>query len=90
MLPYFIVWAVLAFGALSYSRKLSNELSISLFILLVCFIGFRYQVGGDWYGYFDYIYRYYGQPFALLLLDPEPGYAFFNWLAASFGGSIYC
>lgn len=52
-------------------------------------IGLRYQVGGDWGAYLSIYESIYFQPLIPALSLTDPGYAFFNWLAARLGTGIW-
>lgn len=57
--------------------------------LLTLAIGFRYQVGGDWFNYLNHYDRYYWYRLIDVLTASDPGYVFINWLAIQFGWGIY-
>lgn len=56
-----------------------------IMILLWLFIGFRYEVGGDWAGYIDVFNQINSYPF---VLGRDFGYYVLNILAAKFGFGI--
>lgn len=58
-------------------------------LILVCAIGFRIEVGGDWYAYlgiFNYVKL---RSFAWALRVTDPGYAFINWEVGRMGLRIW-
>jgi hypothetical protein len=57
--------------------------------LLVATIGFRYEVGGDWFNYLGHLAEDSGQPLGALLVQRDPGYKFITWLSVSLGWGIY-
>jgi hypothetical protein len=59
------------------------------FILLTFFIGFRYNVGGDWDTYQEYVYEMEGQSLVLALAFGDPAYSLLNWIGANYLGGIY-
>lgn len=62
------------------------------FLLLVLGIGFRYQVGGDWFQYIDIIdsMRGVGLTDAVSNLRNDFFYTFLNWVSANFDiGGVY-
>lgn len=74
----------------------SNQLNKSFFfnpnwllayIALTLFIGFRYQVGADWYAYQEQVELMTGEEYSLFYRDPA--YSTLNWLGANLGGNIY-
>uniref|UniRef100_UPI00405647B5 EpsG family protein n=1 Tax=Candidatus Electrothrix sp. TaxID=2170559 RepID=UPI00405647B5 len=89
MWPYWLMYAIPAFVALSNS---SRERSWPPWLLLGLFftisIGFRFHVGGDWNNYLPYYDREIGRAFT----DPitgDPGYVLLNRLMAQWGWKIY-
>ena len=60
VLPYFLFWFVFVFPALYALRRISNSVFLCLVLFLTILIGFRVQVGGDWYNYFGYLERSFG------------------------------
>ncbi|MDH3580654.1 MAG: EpsG family protein [Hyphomicrobiales bacterium] len=93
MLPYWFLFLVPAFAALSErsSGLLRRPFAVSwllIWSLFTILIGLRYQVGGDWGGY-ERIFRYSSYlTFDEVLLRGDPGYIFLNWLAAKAGYDI--
>ncbi len=93
MLPYWLLFLVPAFAALSErsSGLLRSRFAFSwllIWSLLTVLIGFRYQVGGDW-GSYQRIFRYSSfLTFDEALLRDDPGYILLNWLAAKAGYDI--
>lgn len=51
-------------------------------------IGFRFQVGGDWFSYLGYLYRAQGATLVDTLAGKDPGYQLFNWISAWMGWGI--
>jgi hypothetical protein len=62
---------------------------ISIFILLVLMVGFRFQVGGDWLTYLENIDTVTGMSLQEALTQGDPAYSLLNWLAAETGLWIY-
>lgn len=61
---------------------------LSFFILAFLFVGLRYQVGSDWYGY-ERIFEFgTTNTLAIALTRSEPGYMLLNWLSAKLGLSV--
>ena len=93
MLPYWLLFLVPAFAALSErsSGLLRSRFAFSwllIWSLLTVLIGFRYQVGGDW-GSYQRIFRYSSfLTFDEALLRDDPGYILLNWFAAKAGYDI--
>ena len=60
------------------------------FCLLVLLIGFRYEVGGDWFSYLRMVEDYDGALLKnSLSLGSDPGYNFLNWVGGNVWGGIY-
>ena len=95
MWPYWMLYsipALLVFFVLGSGRRL--QLSPSFWMVLggffVFFIGFRYQVGGDWGSYLRHYDSAVGKSWIeAIVLGKDPGYAFVNWLMAKWGLQIY-
>ena len=89
MWPYWLIF-ILPLAGVSAQKRTSNERLAwyFLFSVLVLFIGFRYQVGGDWGNYLRHFenVRYLKLSDALALDDPA--YYVLNWVAADLGLSI--
>lgn len=58
------------------------------FLLIVCFIGLRFEVGGDWDAYLTHFNRVSSLGFIQVLLLNDPGYQVLSYIADAFGGSI--
>lgn len=52
-------------------------------------IGFRFEVGGDWFSYLGYLERITNVTFTSVLLMSDPGYQLLNYIASNIGGGIY-
>jgi hypothetical protein len=92
MWPYWMVYLTLAFPAMMASRpvKQSRHLKwLSVGILLVLFIGFRHQVGGDWGSYLLHFRMADYYSLAETTFRSDPGYALLNWWASGQGFEIY-
>jgi hypothetical protein len=94
VIAYWILFAVPAVAALFEPSRAgltrNREAGLAVFSLfLVAMIGFRYQVGGDWFSYLDQ-FRELGQlSLRELATAGDPGYALLNWLSARIGGDIW-
>ena len=89
MIPYFLSWALLAFPALSGSRRWRQSTGVALLVFFTLFIGLRDQVGGDWFNYLPFVELALGIPFGDVLQQDEAGYALFNWFGANWGGGLF-
>ncbi|WP_180033616.1 EpsG family protein [Acinetobacter sp. YH12233] len=82
MYIYFLIWfsIVLTNFIVNYKTPLSKIFFFLFLIFLIFFIGFRYEVGGDWENYFSIYkdFKYLGFTEAMFIMDP--GYSFLNLL----------
>ena len=101
---YWLLFSIPAFFALIGSKRLlsnpDNSYSLHLdpiWLLIICLltlvIGFRFEVGGDWYAYLR-MYRHvfetqdsFGSDLGFLIAG-DPGYLFLNWISAKLNGGI--
>jgi hypothetical protein len=58
-------------------------------VLLAMVIGLRFEVGGDWQAYNDYLDRATGLSFLQAVPNDDLGYDILNWIGANVGGGIY-
>ncbi|WP_269801908.1 EpsG family protein [Zobellella maritima] len=58
-------------------------------LLLALVVGLRFEVGGDWFNYFRYIWMVQSQSLGQVLAMSDPGYMLFNWLGVQSGWGIY-
>jgi hypothetical protein len=97
MWPYWLLFLVPAFQALTKLRKLTPSLPAkqrpvrwpTIFFLLTVMIGFRHEVGGDWGAYLLQLERVKNESFFGTLTDGDPAFNLLNWLAAESGLGIY-
>jgi hypothetical protein len=94
MLPYWLMFGLLAAGALFYGEPKANRSSLLVVVaalFLIAMIGFRYRVGGDWGQYRD-IFEFIGKlPLgkALSVSNSDPAYSLINWIGWQFGLQIW-
>ena len=104
MLLYWMLFYIPAFFALvGHQRKKKNTdpysihlnaLWLILIIFLTLFIGFRIEVGGDWYAYLR-VYQgmsrqeNFFDTDIVFLIGADPGYLFVNWISGQFNWGIY-
>jgi len=67
------------------------SLAFKLFaFLLVVVVGFRHEVGGDWFNYLKPVEFALEQTlFEGMMSSGDPAYGLLNWVAANFGGGLY-
>ena len=91
--PYYVLFGLWLIGTIHFARSSENTNSNRLFavacVLTALMIGLRYQVGGDWEPYLNIYDSIYFQPLIPALGLSDPGYAFFNWLAARLDTGIW-
>ena len=95
MLPYWILFAYFAGGALAGPAQPSpNQPQRRTYLLLgllltAIMIGTRFKVGGDWRSYM-YMFGYVKHISLDRALDiGDPGYQFINWTVQQWGGEIW-
>ena len=57
--------------------------------ILTLLVGFRYQVGGDWYTYEEHYLSLLGAPLVEVLGKDDPGYYLLVWLSGKLNGGVY-
>lgn len=86
---YWIIWFFIILMNFLKVDKLSRFLLGLFTIFLVFFIGFRHEVGGDWYNYlamFDLISKL---PFLISIIFTDVAYGAINWASFQLGYEIY-
>lgn len=92
MLAYWLMFVVPAVAALYERTRRANVLTGSrnyrldgiwwlVVLVLSALIGLRIQVGGDWFNYFNYLYRVAGLGLSDVLKLDDPGYHLMAWLS---------
>ena len=101
MFIYFLFYIFIAFASL-YFFKFNNFTFLNnkpfniyfkinyhfIFILIFLFIGFRFDVGGDWYHYINFLYLVKNKSLYDSLLITDPAYALLNWITSYFDLNI--
>ena len=62
---------------------------VAVGIVLTLLIGFRYEVGGDWFNYFRNLDDVAGAMLDEVFLMSDPGYQFLNWLSLELDWDIF-
>ena len=91
MWPYWLFFYLFLLNALIHVRPSALPINyrywsiewVSIFILLVLIVGFRYQVGADWSVYNSNLANTDANTLDFIYLR-DPGFEFLNWLAARF------
>ena len=90
-----VYWLLFLFPALALlspyrltagGQRIVWLLCASVFVL---FIGFRHEVGGDWFAYEDHFRHIARLTFVDALQFGDPGYYGLSWLVSEWGGNIY-
>lgn len=104
MLSYFLIYSIPFFVALSMPDRLlsmdsdqkyvipnqRNNLGWFMFaVLLVWFIGYRHEIGGDWFTYLRHFNLMSYYTFEEILKRADPGYYLVNWLMLDWKYQIY-
>ena len=98
MWPYLVLFSLAAWPALvggdQQTRKaIPKALGWQIFaIFLALFIGFRQEVGGDWFHYTKTVEHFASLDLATVLSDPgnsDPAFALLCWLSAGLGGDYF-
>jgi len=92
MWPYWLFFLVPAYMAITRPKQIwSSSLSLVLLLLVSIFVGFRYQVGGDWEIYLENQLNNSGLSFLNVIQNTieDPGYEFLAWASDSVGFGIY-
>tara|TARA_B110001450_G_scaffold169301_1_gene157795 strand:- start:139 stop:1224 length:1086 start_codon:yes stop_codon:yes gene_type:complete len=101
MITYWIIFLIAACFALIsqtrspilgdslYSTRLYSEWIFFIFILTIL-IGFRFEVGGDWYIYDEHLREALDSTLSNTITRyGDPGYYLINWISAQSGFGIY-
>ena len=87
MVIYWVIWFYLCLCNIfsSYKNGFGKVILIITFLFLFVFIGFRYQVGADWYNYLFFYELGKDTDLKLILLGSDPAYKILNYLGHVFG-----
>lgn len=92
MTPYWVIFAIPALFSLSPYRA---ERKLRILILMIfaalssLMIGLRYEVGGDWDSYLEYVKMVNGLSLLEAMAINDPAYMALNWLSNQLGLGIY-
>lgn len=98
MFVYWILFLIPAFAALTTGTRFKRDRAgrvrmtpawLVMLLLLILLIGFRHQVGGDWFNYMRHLEEARGATIGYVFEGNDPGYRFLNWLATQTGMGIY-
>jgi hypothetical protein len=100
MWPYWMMFLLPALVALMMETRRSGTALVGeaatpvgawvvVGIVLTLLIGFRYEVGGDWFNYFHYLDDVAGLTLDDVILNSDPGYQVLNWLSLELDLDIF-
>jgi len=95
MIPYWILFSIPAWLAIKSRRpKITGSHRWSdywkiMFLMLVLMVGFRHEVGGDWFTYMGYVGRAATHSFIEIFVLGDPAYELLNWLGSRLGGGVF-
>ena len=92
MWPYWMMYLTLALPAMAAQlqpRESKHFKWFAIGFLLIVFIGFRHEVGGDWGGYLRHFSFIDFFSFKEVILQSDPGYKLLNWWVEKLGFEIY-
>lgn len=67
----------------------TNFASRVVWFVLVLLIGYRFEVGGDWFNYFHFLNDVSGLAFTDVIIKPDPGYHLLNWISVEMDWGIF-
>ncbi len=96
MIPYWLMFLLAALPALDAAprmrlradgtrKALPNMAWLFVICALTVVIGFRYNVGGDWWNYFRYLDDAAMRTLDEVILQDDPGYRLLNWISVQNG-----
>lgn len=92
MLPFWLMFGVAAWGVLvprTLPPRQARLVWWAVGLLFALMIGFRHEVGGDWFNYLPHFLSASRMSFAEAAAMGDPGHYVLNMLIARLGGGIY-
>ncbi|WP_259303617.1 EpsG family protein [Thermomonas sp. S9] len=92
MWPYWLMFLVPAWAVVQPGRLRRTQVWLPwglVFLLYSLMIGFRYEVGGDWFNYLAQFNYYGSSSIGEVFERGDAGYYGLNWLVYRLGGEIY-
>lgn len=88
MAPYWTIFLIFALSAIANTRY-HRTMWWAFGVVLICFVGLRYRVGGDWGTYRNQVLRMLDRDLSDVLTGRDPGYQFLNWVASNTGADVW-
>ena len=92
MAVYWLLFPLPALALLSPYRLSAGGQKLVWFLyalVFAVFIGFRHEIGADWFNYEDHFHYIEQLSFVEALEYGDPGYYGLSWLVSHWGGSLY-
>ena len=89
MTIYWVIWGFIILMNFLKTDKLSKFLLGLFSIFLVFFIGFRHEVGSDWYNYLTMFNLISKLPFLISIISTDIAYGAINWASFQLDYGIY-
>jgi len=99
MWMYWLLFVLVGWSALTHMRpvhasgrgssRTGSTLGQGWFWLLFLVVGFRHEVGADWFNYLEHVEIASQQNFSEVVFGGDPAYNILNWFAAHFFGGLY-
>ena len=95
MFPYWLLFSVIALGALfnsgAFGRRRGDfdPMLVIALAAIALMIGFRFEVGGDWRAYGRYYSFASLATFNQIINKDDPGYQLINWVAAKLDAGLW-
>lgn len=94
--PYIFLLVIAVWMALINNRPQSVVVEkirpgfawLFFYVFIVLMIGFRQEVGGDWWAYLEDVEYMRGEPVETII-GGDPAFELLNWIGANIGGGVY-
>ena len=95
MFPYWLLFAACSLGALQYRVKpwqphfYGGALLSVMLVIVTMMIGFRKEIGGDWFAYIEIYHSYRYLSLSEALQYQDPAFSIINWVSIQLGFDIW-
>ena len=92
MWPYWLMFLILVVLAIQSKSRVGQKITfawLAVGVLMMFFIGYRHQVGGDWNNYLRHFRLAQGEHFNDVILNSDLGYVYLNWLMGKWGLGVH-